>query len=192
VTRNTAVANQFVADLETAGRESRKWNLSIGLYSQHFKDYPEIITELATSVIVLGVGTQKGLNWLCDKFGFKSSLRFSLKNLGKPGPKGASFVGLFKTSQGDVYQTLTNTISPMAIWAFSSTSEDRRVRNALYEKLGLRKTLKLLARQYPGGIKSAVERRKSIYEESGLDQEAIDVEATFIQELLEISRNQDL
>jgi hypothetical protein len=61
----------------------------------------------------------------------------------------------------------------------------------LYEKLGVRRTLKLLSKQYPGGIKSAVERRKSLYEESGLDQEAKDVEATFIHELLETARNQN-
>ncbi|MGD9369153.1 MAG: hypothetical protein PVH87_25830 [Desulfobacteraceae bacterium] len=185
VSKLKAVVNQFMDDLETQARETRKWKISYGLYSQHFNDYPEIIIELATTIIVLGKGTKKSANWLCDTFGFNSVLRHSLNNLSKPGPKGANFVALMSTSKGDVYQTLTNTISPMAIWAFSSTKEDMTVRDALFEKLGVKKTLKLLAKHWPGGIQTEAERRRRLFEESGLDQEAKNVEATLIDELLE-------
>jgi intracellular multiplication protein IcmB len=186
VTRNQSVANQFMDDLETASRESRKRNLSIGLYSQHMDDYPDIIKELATSVIVMGAGTKKTVNALCEDFGFNNALKYAMANLGKPGPKGANFVALFKTSQGDVYQTLTNTMSSMAIWAFSSTNEDTAILEALCEKLGVKKALRLLARHWPGGsLKSEVERRKLIYEENGLDQKQKDVQSALVDELLE-------
>lgn len=185
VSKLKAVANQFMEDLETQARETRKWKISYGLYSQHFDDYPEIILELATSIIVLGAGTHKGVDTICEKFGFNTVLKNAMQNLGKPGPKGANFVALMRTSKGDVYQTLTNTIAAMGIWAFSSTSEDMTVRNALYEKIGVKKTLKLLARHWPGGIKAEAERRRLLFEESGLDQEAKDVESMLIDELLE-------
>ena len=75
-----------------------------------------------------------------------------------------------------------------AIWAFSSTNEDTTILDALREKLGNKKALKLLAGAWPGGIKAEVERRKLIFEENGLDQKQKDVESALIDELLEQAR----
>lgn len=190
VTKNEAVVNQFVGDLETAGREARKWNLSIGLYSQHFDDVPEILRELATTVIVLGVGTIKAANKICEDFGFNDLMKHTMQNLGKPDGRGANFVALFKTSHGNLYLTLTNTISKLALWAFSSTSEDRTVRDALYETIGVKKTLKVLAKYWPGGVKQEVERRKLLFEEKGFDQMTKNVEEQLIEELLKLAERQ--
>jgi intracellular multiplication protein IcmB len=51
VTQNLSVADQLQADMTTMARESRKWNLSIGLYTQSIDDIPPIIIELATMVV---------------------------------------------------------------------------------------------------------------------------------------------
>lgn len=60
VTNNVSVAGQLQADMTTMARESRKWNLSIGLYTQSIDDIPKIITdELATTVVILGSGTPR-------------------------------------------------------------------------------------------------------------------------------------
>jgi intracellular multiplication protein IcmB len=80
----------------------------------------------------------------------------------------------------------------MAIWAFSSTKEDMTVRDALFERLGVKKTLKLLAKHWPGGIQSEAERRRRLFKESGLDQEVKNVEATLIDELLEQAKIEQL
>jgi intracellular multiplication protein IcmB len=152
-------------------------------------DYPDTIIELATTVVILGTGTQKTVRELCRLFGFNSLLAESMNNLGKPGPKGANFVSLFKTSEGNVYQTLTNTISSMALWAFSSTSEDRTVRDALYQIIGPSKARKLLAKQYPGGsVKAEIERRKLLYEDQYLLDGQKSVEQTLIDELTALSK----
>lgn len=48
--------------MTTMARESRKWNLSIGLYTQSIDDIPKIITdELATTVVILGPARKRAL-----------------------------------------------------------------------------------------------------------------------------------
>jgi intracellular multiplication protein IcmB len=61
----------------------------------------------------------------------------------------------------------TNTVGQQMLWAFSTTTEDAVVRNALYDRIGTSATLILLSKMYPGGIKVEVERRKrgQIYDE---------------------------
>lgn len=77
-------------------------------------------------------------------------------------------IGLFRTDEGNVLHRLTSTIGQQMLWAFSSTAEDTKVRNALYEVLGVEATLKLLSEHYPGGIKAEVERRRlQVTDESG-------------------------
>ncbi len=187
VSRNSSVANQFVVDLETASRESRKLNLSIGLYSQNIGDIPEIITELASTVFVMGTGTKKDVKNICDRFGFNEALAYSMANLGKPSAKGAKFVAMFKTSKGTIYQTLTNTIASLVLPAFSSTSEDMNVRDPLYDRLGVGKTLRVLSRNYPDGIKREIERRKLVQEKKGFEYSK-NIYDGLIDELVELSR----
>ena len=50
-------------------RESRKWNLSIGLYTQSIDDIPDIIIELATTIVILGAGTDKSIADMGERFG---------------------------------------------------------------------------------------------------------------------------
>lgn len=47
-------------------RESRKWNLSIGLYTQSIDDIPKIIIELATTILILGAGTEQSIEDMTD------------------------------------------------------------------------------------------------------------------------------
>lgn len=47
------LTRQIISDLTTASRESRKQNLSIGLYSQVLNDFPRELVDLATSIYVL-------------------------------------------------------------------------------------------------------------------------------------------
>ena len=158
--KNASVVQQFVEDITTAARESRKWNLSIGLYSQDFGDIPEIIVELATTIFVMGVGTKKSADKICEILGLNESIKECLLNLRKPDHRGADMVVYAKTSKGRFCQLLTNTIGQQALCAFNSTSEDITVRNKLYEEIGVMKTLEIISIKYPEGIKKEVERRR--------------------------------
>jgi len=162
VSRNDSVSGQIVADLETSARESRKWNLSIGLYSQSIQDYPDALIEFASNIFILGTGTVKTVDDLCKRFGLNEKARQSMKFLGKPGRAGANMIGVFKTSKGEAIQLITSTIGAKALWAFSSTTEDMAVRNRLYETMGVKRTLDVLAAKYPGGVKDEIQRRREL------------------------------
>jgi intracellular multiplication protein IcmB len=170
------VVEQFIGDIKTAARESRKWNLFIDLYSQDEGDFPEELVELAFSIFILGRGTEEGIDRLVKKFGLNPAARYAVSKLTKPGRAGSEMVALFKTDEGMVIQNLMSTIGQQMLWAFSSTTEDTQVRNALYERLGVGTTLGILGELYPGTIKPEVERRKQQASEDSRDviEELID------------------
>ena len=100
VTGNTSVAGQLLADMTTMARESRKWNLSIGLYTQSIDDIPKIIIELATTILILGAGTEQSIEDMTERFGLNGACSYALAHLGKPGPAGSNLVGIFRTGAG--------------------------------------------------------------------------------------------
>ena len=153
--------------MTTMARESRKWNLSIGLYTQSIDDIPKIITdELATTVVILGSGTEKSIDNLSERFGLNGACRHALSRLGKPGKAGSNLIALFRL-----------TIGPQSLWAFSTTTEDVAIRNNLYQRLGPSETLRRLAARFPGGsAKAEVERRRrNVEDQSDADGEVVNV-----------------
>lgn len=185
VTKNTSVSGQLQADMTTMARESRKWNLSIGLYTQSIEDIPEIIAELATMVVILGSGTDKGIADLAKKFGLNGACQYALAHLGKPGPAGANLVALFRTGSGMSQLVLTLTIGGQPLWAFSTTTEDVAIRNGLYRIMEPSEALRRLAARFPGGsAKSEVERRRRLVaDQSGVDDELVNVIQEIVREI---------
>jgi intracellular multiplication protein IcmB len=184
VARNSAVSTQLVGDLETSARESRKWNLHIGLYSQSIDDFPDILLELATAVFILGSGTAGNVEKMVKRLGLNDTAHHAISNLRKPGKEGAAMVAYFRTGYGNSVQLLTNTIGMQALWAFSSTSEDIQIRTRLYQKIGVTKTLKILSEKYPGGIKPEVELRNSMIDEYSEMEENVDVIDEIYKEII--------
>ena len=176
VTNNVSVAGQLQADMTTMARESRKWNLSIGLYTQSIDDIPKIITdELATTVVILGSGTEKSIDNLSERFGLNGACRQALSRLGKPGKAGSNLITLFRTGSGMSQLVLSLTIGPQSLWAFSTTTEDVAIRNNLYQRLGPSEALRRLAARFPGGsAKAEVERRRrNVEDQSDADGEVV-------------------
>ena len=184
VMRNANVARQVAGDIEIISRESRKWNLSLGLYSQDIADYPDIIIELATSIYIMGVGTVRAAEILRARFGLNQTAFEAMQRLGTPDRRGANFLAVFKTSRGQTVQALTNTIGVVSLWAFSTTSEDVTVRNKLYGILGVSETLKRLAGKYPGGVKAEIETRKLVVMARGWMDDNIDHIAAIVEEIV--------
>ena len=186
VTGNTSVAGQLQADMTTMARESRKWNLSIGLYTQSIDDIPKIITdELATTVVILGSGTEKSIENLTQRFGLNGACRYALSRLGKPGKAGANLVALFRTGSGMSQLVLSLTIGPQSLWAFSTTTEDVAIRNNLYQHLGPSEALRRLAARFPGGsAKSEVERRRrQVTDQRDADEALVNVTQEIVHEI---------
>ncbi|MDR1394655.1 MAG: hypothetical protein LBK52_00600 [Deltaproteobacteria bacterium] len=164
-----AASSQLVGDLTTSARESRKWNLSIGLYSQAPEDFPPIFAELATAVFILGAGTNKALESLARTFGLNETVQLGLSRLGPPQAGGSSLAALFKTKSGQTQDLLRLTLPPELRWAFSTTTEDAALRDELYPLFGVDRTLSYLSQRYPGGLKAILEE-KALLEDRTEDQ----------------------
>lgn len=182
------LSRQILSDLTTASREARKQNLSICLYSQQLKDFPEVLVDLATNIYVLGAGTAREAEEIARRFGLNEAASHALRNITRPTSAGADLVALFRTSLGTSIQHLTCTAGSFAKWAFTTTAEDMRVRNRLYEILGPEAALACLVRSYPGGsVKEEAERRRLAMEESP-GQAPRDVLEQIVAELEERAR----
>ncbi len=187
VTKNTSVAGQLMADMTTMARESRKWNLSIGLYTQDIDDIPDIINELATMIVILGSGTKQSIDNLASRFSLNEACRNALSRLGKPGKEGSNLVGLFRTGAGMSQLVLSLTVGSQALWAFSTTTEDVSIRNSLYRRMGPSEALRRLAARFPGGsAKAEVERRRrEVTDQSDVDDAVVNVLHQIAEELAE-------
>lgn len=190
VTQNTSVAGQLEADMTTMARESRKWNLSIGLYTQSIDDIPKIIIELSSTIVILGAGTDKGIAELSDRFALNGACRHALSHLGKPGPAGSNLVALFRTGAGLSQLVLSMTIGGQALWAFSTTTEDVSIRNSLYRRMEPSEALRRLAARFPGGsAKAEVERRRrQVTDQSGVDDVLVNVIQEVVNEIAQAPR----
>lgn len=182
VARNDAVSSQVIAEIQTCIRESRKWLLGLALYSQDIGDFPDVIIELASTIYVLGSGTEKTVAQIVERFALNQAARTAMKRLGKPGRKGANMVALIRTKHGNSILHLTNTIGPMMLWAFSTTTEDVHIRNRLYERVGALSALRVLSKRFPGGAKEEVERRRMAIGDADLDA-TVDVIPAIVEEL---------
>ena len=181
---NNPLSRQIISDLTTASRESRKQNLSIGLYSQSLDDFPSVLVDLATSVYALGAGNAREAGEIAKRFGFSRAAGEALRRITRPTSAGADFVALFRTVDGESVQYLTNTAGAYAKWAFSTTAEDMRVRNRLYDELGCEKALGLLRERYPDGtVRDEIERRRQKIAAAG-GAESADIAGAIIEELL--------
>lgn len=168
------LSRQIIADLTTASRESRKQNLSIGLYSQSLNDFPKELVDLATSIYVLGAGSAQAAADIAQRFGFNNAAKDTIRRITKPTKAGANFIAFYHTAYGESIQYLTNCAGAYAKWAFSTTAEDMKIRNKLYETLGCQRALALLLKEYPdGSVKPEIERRQTRREilqgEAGID-----------------------
>ena len=182
VTQNTSVSGQLLEDMKTMARESRKWNISIGLYTQSIDDLPDILIELATTVVILGAGTEKSIDALCSRFSLGGACRHALAHLGKPGAAGSNFVAKFNTGAGRLQLALSLTLGAQSLWAFSTTTEDVTIRNALYQRMPPAEALRILASRYPSGsAKAEVERRRNAVK--SVDDGAINAIHEIIDEL---------
>ncbi len=186
VSTNPILVEQFQRDLETTIRESRKWNLHVGLYSQKIDDFPDSILDHATTILVFGVGTEGEGDRTASRMKMDPAIARVLPRITKPTAEGANMVAAFRTDKGFVQQLLTNTLGPVALWSFSTVAEETSIKNALFPILGVKESIRRLVEWYPGGIKKEVEKRQALKgEESG------DVIMEIIRELIEFDEGKN-
>jgi intracellular multiplication protein IcmB len=189
-----AVRDQVILDM----REGRKWNVQIALISQSLDDFDPVMVEFATSVFIMDAGPEQAIKRSTEIFGLSETARVALKTrVHGPRAGGATFLAQFSTKSGINTQLLTSTLGPVELWSFSTTAEDARIRNRLYEKLGPAEARRVLANLFPAGsIKSLVETRlATMKEHDGVIEEAnnLSIADQLLQEILDAySRNPDV
>lgn len=186
--RSPIVRDQVILDM----REGRKWNVQIALISQSVDDFNETIIEFATSVFIMDAGPEQAIAKSSKIFGLSETARAALRQqVHGPRRGGATFLAQFFTKEGSNMQLLTNTIGPIELWAFTTTTEDAYLRDQLYAKIGARETRQLLANLFPEGtVKPILEKRLEAaqkYKETSVD---LDIKGSLIDELLETILNE--
>lgn len=182
-----SVRDQVVVDM----REGRKWKVQVALLSQSLEDFDSVMVEFATSIFIMDAGPQQAVDKSVKTFGLSETARIALSTrVHGPRPEGATFLAQFATKLGMNTQLCTSTLGPIELWAFNTTAEDARIRNALYKKIGSSETRKLLAMLYPGGSAArVVEQRLAKRKESGQrvdDQVAAGVIDELIDEIMKV------
>lgn len=182
-----SVRDQVIVDM----REGRKWKVQVALLSQSLDDFDPVMVEFATSVFIMDAGPQQAIDKSVKTFGLSDTAKLALSTrVHGPRAEGATFLAQFATKLGMNTQLCTSTLGPIELWAFNTTAEDARIRNALYKKIGANETRKLLAVLYPGGSAAkVVEQRLAKRKETGqkIDETAASsVLDELIEEILQV------
>lgn len=189
-----AVRDQVILDM----REGRKWNVQIALISQSLDDFDPVMVEFGTSIFIMDAGPEQAIRRSTEIFGLTDTARIALKTrVHGPREGGATFLAQFSTKNGMNTQLLTNTLGPIELWAFSTTAEDARLRNKLYQKIGPSEARRLLANLFPSGsVKNLIESRlASLKEQQGVIEEnlGLSVADQLVEEILTAySKNPDV
>lgn len=160
-----AVRDQVIVDM----REGRKWGVQVALVSQSLDDFDETMVEFATSVFIMEAGPTTAVEKTTKIFGLSKAEKLALRTrVHGPRAGGGTFLAQFATKIGITTQLLTNTLGPSELWAFSTTAEDARIRNELYDRIGPSNTRKVLGHMFPGGsAKPLIEHRLLSLKDSG-------------------------
>jgi intracellular multiplication protein IcmB len=184
-----AVRDQILVDM----REGRKWKVQVALLSQSVEDFDETMIEFATSVFVMDAGPVTAIQKSTKIFGLSATQQQALRTqVHGPRAGGGTCLAQFSTKSGLITQLVTNTLGPIELWAFSTTAEDARVRNELYDRIGPKNARKVLAHMFPGGsLAAVVEQRLMAMKDSGdlTEESGNGVLSDLIQEIIKEFQN---
>ena len=166
-----SVRGQLVRDV----REGRKRGIQIVLASQMLHDFDEAMVDLATGVWVLGAAiSESAVDETQKRFGLTETAHWIIRHkLTGPKSSGGPCLLVLGTTEGRYEQHLINTLGPIELWAFSTSSEDVQIRDKLYARFGASQARRLLAINFPGGsARSEIRRRVSLFADKGDAQKA--------------------
>lgn len=181
----TAPAPTARSGIVTLIREGRKWRLETILASQMLSDFDGPMQNLATSVFVLGCGNNAAKQ-TAETFDLGEAGRTMCSTqLNGPGPGGSNFIGVFHTKKASHIALLTLSLSPMELWAYNTTAQDRQIRDALYKAVPVMDALELLADRFPkGSATDEIERIVNLRIAQGIGSEE-DGDGNVVQHLIE-------
>ena len=164
--KSKSVRQQVVRDV----REGRKWGVQITLASQLLDDFDNDMVDLATGVWILGAAvSDRTVSVATERFGLSDTARWVMRHrLTGPRRSGAPALLVLGTNEGRYEQFLMNTMGPIELWAYSTSSEDVALRRRMYDQLGAARGRQVLAVTFPNGsARPEIQRRVAMRTESG-------------------------
>ena len=161
---NSKASSPLQDQIMTDAREARKWKMDITLGSQKISDFGNILS-IATTVFILDAGSPEERRDYTNLVGLNDTALEALNRfVHGPSAIGTTYIGMTETKRGRFVQLYTSTLGPMRLWALSTTSEDRKMRNLFYARINdQREARKALAYYFPkGGCKDVIEREKRL------------------------------
>ena len=143
-------------------REARKWNLMLKFASQLMSDFDEI-PSLATQFMIADRGTQDTRAYTQKAVSLSNFEVEALARYPSLGPSGLMYFSKNNTKSGSFVSICISTIPPMRMWALTTDSNDRNLKDSVIELVGTEREANiLLADQYPGGARKAMNERKEM------------------------------
>ena len=160
-----AVRRQVLQEM----REGRKYNIRIALASQYAEDFGDGILESASSVFIFDAPSTDSIQLHCKNYNLSNDESTILRtHLIGPTSEGVPLFAVFKTKKGMFRHKLWFTVDPIELWCFTTTSEDVKLRNRMYQTMDTRHARNILASNFPSGsAKRYIERRLSIAKQYG-------------------------
>lgn len=139
--------------LQTEDREQRKFGIRTVFASQYPDDYPPDLLASANSIYLMRVRETDFplLSKSCQIPEITLRRLLMTPPGAAPDGSGTTFLGIFKTSRGNVAQLLKHAVGPRELWALNSTPENRALRKRLTASLGARTARELLASKFRYG-----------------------------------------
>jgi intracellular multiplication protein IcmB len=141
-------------------REGRKWNIMTVLSSQLIEDFDQDAIDNMTGTFILSASNE-GVVEKCRKvFGRSDSAVHALRTeVVRPG----TGMAIFNTKHGRNTQIFKNHLSPIKMWGFTTTAEDKMLRRFLYDVMPAPEARKALANRFPGSgqFKLYVEQQRN-------------------------------
>lgn len=156
--------------LNTADLEDRKFGIRTVFCSQYIQHMPEsVITSVNTLFMMrLADGDEEYLRKLGITIPDDVIRRFKRISTGiAPDGSGTYFLAVFKTDEGNLCHILKNTMGSTQLWALTSNNKDRKLRELLYKKVGVKDTLEILTKEFP--TSTAVHRIKTMMDSFDMD-----------------------
>lgn len=157
VSNNSLVENQIIVDM----REARKWGQEIIIATQSLGSIAYAMKSFITSLFIMDSGNQRDLEEVFETFGINNPEEKKMisnhvhgPRSGKPGVMFARFI----TTQGTISKLLSFQPTPHLLVMINTAREDMKVKEKLFNRFGLEKTLDILVKEYPRGIKYEVEK----------------------------------
>lgn len=161
-------------------REGRKWGVEVILASQSIQDFDERMLEFATATFVMSAGNNATIAEIVKRLGANDSAEIHVlqNSIKPPSKRGNTFMSKFKTKEGLYTQLQNNKMGPVEIWSLSTTVDDVKIRDLIFEEVGNTIGRKMLAEMFPDGTAtSEVDNRKRHMDEAsalGVHKQIVD------------------